>query len=291
MSDEDDLLDLDGTEGVYVELDHVGSGRIRRSTTGAIAQRAGLRDAEVSLTGAQLAQLFSAPPEIVAAPGVGKILQIVSYSIEWVPGATAPGWNFYAPFYDDGNAPTILGNRAAPPAPGFARADLPYAAQIAIGAGGFENFTPSPQPPLLRSQFENTAIVLSAQDNITDDLTSDSVILDGKIVSVDPTPATAGTGYAVGDTGTLGGAPVVAYPGTATYRVDAVNGGGGVTAFHMTHLGDGGYDATPGDQPGDAINGGSQPGSGSGFQITITAISPPDGDFHVSTLYRVIDLH
>ncbi len=73
----------------------------------------------------------------------------------------------------------------------------------------------------------------------------------------------AGSGYAIGDTGTISG-------GTAgTYLVTGVNGSGGVTAFTVSVAGSayaisGTYNAT--------ATGGSQAGSGTGFRINLLLI-------------------
>jgi hypothetical protein len=73
----------------------------------------------------------------------------------------------------------------------------------------------------------------------------------------------AGTGYAVGDTGTISGGT-----GDATYRVSAIGTNGAVTAFVITN---GGTAYATGSGIATAT-GGSQPGAGVGFQVNITSI-------------------
>ena len=87
-------------------------------------------------------------------------------------------------------------------------------------------------------------------------------ISSGVIELVASTPAAAGSGYAVNDTGTLDN-------GTgATYKVDTVSTGA-VTAFHMTALGTSGYSVNP---LNTTTVGGAQPGSGTGFKVKVLEV-------------------
>lgn len=74
-----------------------------------------------------------------------------------------------------------------------------------------------------------------------------------------------GTGYAIGDTGTI-----TTGSGNATYRVATVSGGA-VASFTVTSGGSG-YTVGTGQA---TARGGSQPGSGSGFTVNVTSILGP----------------
>jgi hypothetical protein len=79
---------------------------------------------------------------------------------------------------------------------------------------------------------------------------------------------TAGTGYAVGDTGFVSGI----YGASGSYRITSVGGSGAVTGFTIINRGSG-YIVASG--TGTSV-GGVQPGVGNGFKINITAIKIPD---------------
>lgn len=86
------------------------------------------------------------------------------------------------------------------------------------------------------------------------------------ISTTNPTPTNSGSGYAVGDTGTLDGGLI-----PAQYIVTSVNGTGGVTGYTITYNGTG-YTVTGGASTTTAA--GAQPGNGDGsFAVTITAVA------------------
>lgn len=85
----------------------------------------------------------------------------------------------------------------------------------------------------------------------------------GPIAAAAPTPGGGGAGYALGDTGTVPG-----YTGDAAYRVTGQTGGA-VTAIAISAPGTS-YRVSGGNA---TATGGGQPGSGTGLQIDITAIS------------------
>ena len=90
-----------------------------------------------------------------------------------------------------------------------------------------------------------------------------------------------GTGYAIGDTGTIstGGA-------NATYRVLTVSGLGAVLTFAITAPGSG-YTAGAGQA---TATGGAQPGVGINFTVDVLTLVNGDGSLKVTTLYQVIDV-
>jgi hypothetical protein len=86
------------------------------------------------------------------------------------------------------------------------------------------------------------------------------------ISATNPTPTNSGSGYAVGDTGTVDGGLI-----PAQYIVTAVNGTGGVTGYTITYNGTG-YTVTGGAST--TTSAGAQPGNGDGsFAVTITAVA------------------
>lgn len=96
-----------------------------------------------------------------------------------------------------------------------------------------------------------------------------------------------GTGYAVGDTGTIDSGGSYS-DGNATYQVTSVNSGA-VTGFTVTAAGSH-YIVTgsgTGGNPMTTTNGGAQPGSGSGFTINVTAVTAGNGTMVVSMAYYI----
>lgn len=109
-------------------------------------------------------------------------------------------------------------------------------------------------------------------------LTSGSFTADGVRSATIGAP---GSGYAVGDTGTLttGG-------GDATYRITSVGALGVVTGFVITTPGNG-YSTGNGQA---TATGGAQPGVGINFTVNVNSLTIGDGTFKVTTLYQVIDV-
>lgn len=92
-------------------------------------------------------------------------------------------------------------------------------------------------------------------------------VTEGSLGSISTTSLdSGGSGYAVGDTGTFVGGN-----NNATYVVNSIGGGGAVATYSLTNLGSG-YTAN-GSLPVATMDGGSQPGSGSGFTIFITGVT------------------
>lgn len=88
-------------------------------------------------------------------------------------------------------------------------------------------------------------------------------------------PLGKGSGYVVNDTGTIN--PYYYYGAGATYRVDTVDGGGGVTAFTVTNGGAGYEPGNTGFLGGP--NGTTKTsGSGTGFTVNITGVTAYDNN-------------
>lgn len=232
--------------------------------------------ASVHLGPADLSTLFSAPPEIIAAPGAGKKISVIHCEVEWVPGVAPYLLPRLGCFYDDG-IPTSSDNQTGAMLPSIDTSSLPYLAQSVWAIS-------VPTRTITRTTFENHAIILTGD---MDDGFGADPIHDGQIVTVSPTPAVGGSGYEVGDTGVVVGAG--SSSNWATYVVDSVDGDGVVLTFHLTSLGTGGYDTV---EPAPTLRTGSQPGSGDeAFAITVTEVHAPDSDLYVNVLYRVLTLH
>ena len=90
-----------------------------------------------------------------------------------------------------------------------------------------------------------------------------------------------GTGYAIGDTGTI-----TTGNGDATYEVLTVSGLGAVLTFKITFPGSG-YAVANGQA---TATGGAQPGVGINFTVDVTSLVNGDGALKVTTLYKVIDV-
>ncbi len=93
-----------------------------------------------------------------------------------------------------------------------------------------------------------------------------AALTSGSVAAISATPTNGGTGYAQNDTGTI-----TTGNGDATYKVLTVGGTGGsvVQTVALVFSGSGNYSVAT----GQATNkGGSQPGSGSGLTINVTAV-------------------
>jgi len=105
--------------------------------------------------------------------------------------------------------------------------------------------------------------------------------------------ATKGSGYAAGDTGALSQS---GSDNDALYVVDSVDGGGGILTYHLVSGGSL-YRQTNGlfFMVAHGVNGGSQPGTGTGFSLNVLSVGPSnpksgDGTMKVSVDYTVEDV-
>lgn len=226
--------------------------------------------ATAHLDGAALAALFSAPTQIVAAPGANKALMVVGGFAEYVIGAAGTS------HYDGG-----LGI-------GWLSGGTFFAA---TGAWSSNPSTLLPQVtkvsnfplPLGSTSGQSKANAVNKSLCVGDDNASGSQV--GPIVTA--TIAAVGDLYAPGDTGTIGPDPFTGLS-DATYVVNTVGVGGHVTAFTVTAAG-AGY--TTGNNPEPTAVGGAQPGVGTGFAVNVTAIGTPGGDLYVTCLYEIVTTH
>lgn len=244
----------------------------------------GLLIATAHLPPAAVNKLFSAPTPIVPAPGDGYWLALVAASIEYATVAT--GFGNYSP------APTLF---YGTPAAANVASSNPNGAEFALMGA---NIGPAPTTALLLPEWVQQVGTGPTTNAYLRSLVEDQPLVLGdlvqdadpttRLVSVNPTPAAAGTGYAVNDTGTIDGS----WPtGDAAYLITAVAPiTGAVTAFTITSLGaGGGYSLA--DSPQTTSTGGAQPGAGTGFEVAITAVAAPDDHLYLTVRYQVLALH
>lgn len=226
--------------------------------------------ATAHLDGAALAALFSAPTQIVAAPGANKVLAVVGAFAEYVIGAAGTS------HYDGGLGIGWLSGGTFFAATGVWSSNpltlLPQVTKVSnfplpLGGASGQSKTNAVNKPLC----------------VGDDNASGSQV--GPIVTA--TIAAAGAGYVPGDTGTIGPDPFTSST-DATYHVTTVDGGGAVTAFTVTAAGTG-YETASNPQP--TAVGGAQPGIGTGFTVNVTAIGALGGDLYVTCLYQIVTTH
>lgn len=226
-----------------------------------------LLEASAHLTGAEIATLFTAPTEIVAAPVSGIAWLVVAVNAQFEPGvvsyqsaddgpglyfsgadpgaATQAGSNFPGSLIDNPTADRI----ATTTGTSFSHLD-PAVAGRAIDVG-----TPQGDPTI------NAPVVTTTLDD-------------------------GGLGYVVNDTGTIDGN---GYGAPAEYKVLSVAAiTGAVLTYSITAAGDG-YNAVG--NPHTTTAAGGQPGIGTGLQLNVTAVTPPDGDLYVGVLYYPVPVH
>ena len=212
--------------------------------------------ATVSLTSAQIKALAATPFQLVPAPGAGKIVAVIGAAAAYKFGTIA-----YSSV-SDVVAVRYAGDTAQLTDPlGFT--GLLTAAQSSFGYS--EGLMLA--PVLVGPGDDNKAVVLFTSVGFND----------GPIVTA--TLGAAGTGYAIGDTGTI-----VDGSDDATYIIDTVGALGVVLTFHVTGAG---TDYTVENGVATAT-GGAQPGVGVGFTVNITAVRTGDGTLKVTTFYSIL---
>jgi hypothetical protein len=216
----------------------------------------GLLSTTIHLTAAQIRTLNSAPVTIIPAPGAGRIVAVDSMALIY---------DFGAHIFD---AQVI-------PQPVVQYASLPGTALLTL-------------PPVILEQtssqfsFSNTGASGSsfAQSTIANQAIQFSDLTDydaGPILTA--SLGAGGTGYAVGDTGTI-----QQNNNDATYQITSVGALGVVTGFTIT--GNGTQYVTANGVP--TATGGAQPGVGTGFTVNITAVTLGDGTLKVITYYQIV---
>lgn len=259
----------------------------RRSADGTID---GYLTASVELTVDALSTLFSAPTQIVPAPGPGKALIARRWLYEFAyqeggydTGETPNAGPYYgtpiaAPL--NGTSPNAAGQPLDPSFLSNRAADSPIGiglGPIAIGGGGGQHFTSPAAFLAARAIIENQPFVIGA-------LTKDPILFAG-IFNAHVNPG--GAGYAVNDTGTLDTNYLTDH--AATYKVTAETAGV-VTEIEVTDPGDGYAVNNPGDGMF-GFAGGSQPGAGDGMQVDVLDTTPTTSTLLVTVEYRVFTLH
>lgn len=224
-----------------------GPGSTKRTTVADLGTGGGaLSTATHVVTTAELAASFSAPVEIVPAPGVGFALIGAQFTFETIAGVGAFAANH-------GGAGVFYGEPIVPPDPsprweagalasnlltdisaiaGVVSPvdDLAVSPSLAVVTSGATTGAPMIVPTYLaRATVENQPLVFAS---VSEDPTPAGPILTGLTHA---TIDVGGTGYAVNDTGTI---DQDRWGGGATYRVTAVTGSV-VTAVTVVAGGDG----------------------------------------------------
>lgn len=204
---------------------------------------------EILLTQDELLRLGSSPVELIPAPGGGKAIVVHSYTLS----------NLMSVQFDMPNPAIKWG---------------PGGLEVAFGSDpnfltSTENvmWSNSPgQSAHAHTGIENEPIILEGTDAAGPIATT--VLDDG------------GSGYAVNDTGTINGGD-----SNAAYVVDAVDGGGAVTDYHLTANG---ADYAPSDHVATTATS----GVGTGFQINIETVTPVgEGQSYLSLTFSIINVH
>jgi len=216
----------------------------------------GLLSSTVTLAAAQMKVLSSTPAPLVLGAGAGRIVVVESVALvanvltRPFQSSTTDQLNlFYALDLATGLTPAIFDFFSL------------NASSIVYLSGAIQNSA------VLQSSAVNQAIVLKSAADYTA----------GAIATA--TIAAAGTGYAVGDTGSI----TPSFKG-ATYIITSVGALGAVTGFTITSGGDQ-YDIANGVA---TATGGAQPGVGTGLTVNITAITAGDGTLKVVTYYQIV---
>jgi hypothetical protein len=210
----------------------------------------------VTLTSAQILTLHTTPVQVVPAPGAGKIIVVTGMAFVYKFG-TQP----YQSTQSDNFAGTYTGSDED--------SVIPDVHDLIVGTvSGFDYESGSCQA---------ASDILSGDDAQGIQVGFASNYNYGPIAVSNL--AAPGSSYAIGDTGIVSSGV-----GDATYQVLTVDGGGGVETYEITFAG---TNYSVGDLI-DMTPGGAQPGVGTGFAITITAVALGDGTLKVTTYYTTI---
>lgn len=236
-----------------------------------------LRVARTTLTSAQLLALSTTPVSLIPAPGAGRAIVVVDMALEAVFGTIAyitNGIQLRGVYHG-----VAVGTNDI-----FAVQDGGSTALLTAAASRFLILG-----NLLYPLGSITSYTLAQVSNLGIDLASSTSPQDtynaGPIVTA--TVAAGGTGYLLNDTGTIDSVALYS-TGDATYQVTGV-AGTAVTAFTVTapgtvydvNLPAGGYDT---------VNGGGQPGVGTGFKVNVTAATVGDGTLVATLYYTIVSL-
>ncbi len=217
------------------------------------------------LMSGQIATASSLPiTNIVAAPGMGKVLLYRSISTQVVLGTI--------PFFS-----SLTGSLTYTGLPGTPL-DLGAVVNFSGSFGGVSPFF----------SFASAVMELvSTVDRV--DVESKGFTLTGNVddptgaINVNTCPVAGGTGYVVNDTFTVDGGGVGPPNAPAAGVVDTIGGGGAVTACHLISNGSG-YVPAVGASTTATL------GIGTGLTVTITSITPANGTARVWITYMVLAL-
>lgn len=226
----------------------------------------GLSVVTTHLTGAQIAQMFSSPHELIAAPGANRAVVMLGVEYETVAGVTSYLANDGGIYYDGVAAGALR-----------IESTLNQLAMLGLNV---------PTSQFSRNQDLNpeetlTTVIANKAVNVT--MPTADPARAGAIVT--STLAAGGAGYVIGDTGTIDSPE---YGALAAYIVDTVGALGVVLTYHLTATGTG-YD--PSASPYNTTAAGAQPGIGTGLTLNVTAIPAPDGLLYVAAFYKTITTH
>ena len=248
------------------DIDIANPGGEAAALTAALQALLPLQVVTIPLTADDINHLFSAPKLLVAAPGAGKAIIPIAATYAIHAGIIPFG--------------TIDSPRPGP-------ADITYGGVYAnlTSLGGGPSIFESPANPqeTITGGLVNLASIAPVSNSISNNtgiyLTTSADFVGWGAIATSTLNA-GGSGYAVGDTGS-----VDSNNGTAFYVIDTVDGGGAVLTYHLTNNGN---QYKIGDT--DTYTSGPQPGVGVGFTVHITAITPGDGTGSVTIVYYVQDL-
>lgn len=203
--------------------------------------------------------LFSAPVELIPAPGPNKIALILGATLRY-NGGSAPVPSLDSPVGigtpDGGLIWTFTNN--------FILNDNCVAGGSAIDGVLFQD-----------KAVNHPLYVLNGSTNI------------GIWGAINESSINAGgSGYAVGDTGTVAyNSQLNSTSQDATYLINSIGEGGAVTGYTLSNPGTA-YRTEPGC---DTQTGGAQPGSGTGFTLDVVVNTPQTGSIIIDAIYVVVD--
>jgi hypothetical protein len=216
----------------------------------------GLSSTTTHLTAAQIINLGNVPVELIPAPGAGNIIVVFGAAMAFEFGTIA-----YSPSGSD-----IL----------FAA----YATDLLIGlTANVTGLITSANSAFQFGAADQTGLVniLPGDDNQAVVLTGDATYPAGAIAT--SSLAAGGSGYAIGDTGTI-----QTGNDDATYQVLTIGALGAVATYAITFGGTLYQPQT--NQP--TATGGAQPGVGINFAVNILTVTPGDGTLKVVTYYQIV---
>lgn len=227
------------------------------SRKGQLSDVVAIRFASVTLNSGQLAHLHSTPVLMIAAPGAGKFIQPITVAIKYVYETV--------PFETTGAESVLQGTLGGQTVLGFGTGPT-----ILVSTGNSLNFltgagTASGQ--FDPSTFENQALYFTAADDF-----AAGAVLTSSL-------AAGGTGYSIGDTGTINSGDF-----NAAYTIDTVGGSGNVLTYHLTN---GGAQNVPTSAVATTVVTGGGDGA---FTVNILTTAIGDGAASLIISYIVITL-